>query len=77
MMYQYGYGESFMGYGLLGGVLMILFWAALIYLIVWIVRVAEHKNASHKKPTEYLKERYAKGEITKEEFDSVRKDILN
>jgi len=71
------YGEWGMGwFG--GGVMMIVFWILFIALIVWIV----HEVSSSKHPHSssqalaILKERYAKGEISKEEFESKKKDIL-
>lgn len=77
MMNQYGYGESWIGHGLFGGVLMILFWAAVVYFIVWLVRRNTIGNNNGKKPIDHLKERYAKGEITKEQFESMQKDIID
>ncbi len=74
-----GYGgwgaESMMGwFG--GGIMMIVFWALFIALIVWIVREAGGRNARSGSPAlDILKERYAKGEISKEEFESKRKDL--
>ena len=62
-----------------GGLLwMIVFWAAVIWFIVWLVRkeschVAEHKSES---PLEVLKLRYAKGEITKKQFDEMKNEIM-
>ncbi len=76
MMNEYGYGGSWMGHGLVGGFLMILFWAAVIYFIVWLVRRNTCRN-NDKKPLDYLKERYAKGKVTKEQFEAMQKDITN
>lgn len=61
-----------------GGIMMIAFWALVIALIVWIVREMRGKNsnsASSSNALEILKERYAKGEINKEEFETKKKDI--
>ena len=76
-MNEYGYWGSWLGHGLFGGVLMILFWAAVIYFIIWLVRSNTTINNNGKKPIDYLKERYAKGEITKEQFESMQKDIID
>lgn len=83
MMYGYsGYGDwghgSLMGwFG--GGFMMIVFWAVAIALIVWVVREVGGKgtHASHtsSQALNILKERYAKGEIDKEEFESKKKDL--
>lgn len=61
-----------------GGVMMIVFWVLLIALIVWIVREAGGRHSqphSGSQALAILKERYAKGEIDKEEFESKKKDI--
>ena len=80
MMYgQYNdyWGTSMMGwFG--GGIMMIVFWALLIALIVWIAREVSGQNNSRSssKALEILKERYAKGEIDKKEFEDKKKDIV-
>ena len=75
-MYDYTYGGSWLWHGLFGSIFMIVFWIAVIYFIVWLVRENTNKNGSgDKKSLDVLKERYAKGEITKEQFESMKKDI--
>lgn len=59
-----------------GGLMMIVFWALFIALIVWVVREVNDRNAaSGSRALDILKERYAKGEIDKTEFESKKKDI--
>jgi putative membrane protein len=60
-----------------GGIWMILFWGGLIALIVWgISRLARRGSATGKQtPLEIVKERYARGEITKEQFEQIKKDL--
>ncbi|MFA6272903.1 MAG: SHOCT domain-containing protein [Candidatus Paceibacterota bacterium] len=63
-----------------GGLMMILFWAAVIIFIVWLVREVggrNHEKTSSNSALEILKERYAKGEINKEEFEAKKKDIVS
>lgn len=67
------------GYGGMcgGGIMMIVFWILVIILIVWIVREFSGKNKGENNRTsfEVLKERYAKGELTKEQFEVMKKDL--
>lgn len=59
-----------------GGIMMLIFWVAFIAFIIWIVReISGRRNDSSptSKAMEILKERYAKGEISKEEFESKKK----
>ena len=73
------YGNMF-GWGLGGGLMMILLWVAIIIFIVWIVREIGGKkdtNKTHgsKSALDILKERYAKGEIDQKEFEEKKKDL--
>ena len=71
----FGYG---MGWGV--GILMFLFWALVIGLIIWlVVSISRHnggvmQNRSNS-ALEILKERYARGEINREEFEEKKKAL--
>lgn len=59
-----------------GGIMMIAFWILLIILIMWIAREIRGNNSmSSSRALDILKERYAKGEIDKEEFEVKKKDL--
>ncbi|OHB15248.1 MAG: electron transporter RnfE [Candidatus Zambryskibacteria bacterium RIFOXYC1_FULL_39_10] len=74
---MYGFYNDYGGwFG--GGIMMVVFWVLLVVFIVWIVREVGGKNSSPRSNSsalEILKERYAKGEIDKEEFESKKKDL--
>ena len=73
-----GWGWNGWGFGLMG-LLMIVFWGGVIWLIVWaITRSTRHEthHGADKNPLDIARERYAKGEITKEQFDQIRKDLM-
>ena len=67
------------GWMFFGGFWMIVFWGAIIALIVWVVirlsRRDDTTSSSKVSALDTAKERYAKGEITKVEFDQIKKDI--
>jgi len=72
-----------MGFGIFGLLLMLLFWGALILLAVWLVRaVFQSGDRSPTTPTgrtktarDILDERYARGEITREQYEIMKQDI--
>ncbi|UCG54392.1 MAG: SHOCT domain-containing protein [Dehalococcoidia bacterium] len=76
---SWGWGMWGMG---LGAFFMILFWGAVIGLIVWLIvrltrgedkdRIEKHKPVD---PIDIAKERYAKGEISKGEFEQIKKTL--
>jgi putative membrane protein len=73
MMHWYGdYGMG-MGMWWFGGFFMLLFWGIIIFLLVSLLK----KSGQGEKETaeEILKKRYARGEISKEEFERMKKDI--
>ena len=73
MMWDFGAGL----WWAFGGVFMILFWVGLIVLIVWVVmKLGKGGETSSKKDAlDIAKERYAKGEISREEFEQIKKDL--
>ncbi|MBU2493293.1 MAG: SHOCT domain-containing protein [Bacteroidetes bacterium] len=58
-----------------------IFWIVIIGLIAYlIIRLTNQKNnnqsiQSNENPLDILKKRYARGEISKEEFDKIKSDI--
>lgn len=60
-----------------GGIMMFLFWGGLIALIVWgITRLRKRDDSTTKHtPLDIAKRRYARGEINKEEFEQIKKDL--
>ncbi|PIR68800.1 electron transporter RnfE [Candidatus Nomurabacteria bacterium CG_4_10_14_0_2_um_filter_30_12] len=72
-----GWGAGSMMGWLGGGIMMILFWVIVIYFIVWLVRNNKTGEINSNKSLNILKERYAKGEIDKKEFEEKKKDLSN
>ena len=60
-----------------GWVWMILFWGGLITLIVWGVKKLTDKggSTSSRGPLDIARERYARGEISEEEFERLKKNL--
>ncbi len=57
--------------------LMVPFWGAIVALIVWlVVRSNRHEtHAGPRSPLDIAKERYAKGEITSDEYEKLKGDL--
>lgn len=68
---------GFDGFGILWWLPMLLFWILLILGIVALLRYLgkSGQQQDNKTPLGILKERYAGGEIDKEEFEEKKKDL--
>lgn len=83
-MMWWGDGYSW-GWMIFGAVMMILFWGGLIALAVVVVRGFTRAGSQasagdsswnrSKSAVEILKDRYARGEIDKAEYEEIRRDI--
>ena len=60
-----------------GGVWMILFWGGLIALVVWgVSRLSRRSDSRPERDSLAIaKERYARGELSKKEFEQLKKDL--
>jgi len=56
-------------------VMMVLFWGAIIAVVVWGIRQFTGDRRRDRSALDIAKERLARGEITKEEFDRIRSDL--
>lgn len=66
-----------MGYGSIGGIMMVLWIIVIGALIYWIIKMGSEGKFSSTEPNalEVLKQRYAKGEISKDEFESMKQTL--
>jgi putative membrane protein len=70
---NFGWGMGF------GWIFMILFWALVIFGIVYVVQAILRRagrSGPEETPLGILKKRYAKGEMTKEEFERMKDDLM-
>jgi putative membrane protein len=72
--YDYGWG---MGFGMIS---VVLFWIlvilGIVVLVKWISSASSGPGRTTEKTAlEILKERYARGEIGREEFEQMKRDI--
>jgi putative membrane protein len=89
MMHSWGM-SGWGGFGALSAILGVIFWVAVIFGIIYLIKsmTAERKNrpsnpiipsmnppSSGESPLDILKKRYAKGEVSKEEFERMKNDL--
>lgn len=68
-----GMGWNGMGWG--GGLHMLIFFGLFVLVGIMIVRWAARPGCGHDSALEILKRRYASGELSKEQFETMKKDI--
>lgn len=73
-----------MGLGGIGLILMLLFWGGLIFGGVWLVKTiftsgqqtpSGMASLEQTSPRDILDQRYARGEISKDEYDQIKNDL--
>ena len=79
MMGGFGFGAGMFGIGVL---IMIAFWVLVIGGAVWLVVTLARgsgftgaQSAAGQTPLDIMKARYAKGEITKEQFEEMKRAL--
>lgn len=75
-----GWGWGWMAFG---AAWMVFFWGAIIVLVAWAIsrltgdrqRDGRQWPSEGRPPLDIAKERYARGEITREQFEQLREDL--
>jgi len=83
----WGMGPGMMGgwgMGWFGGIFMIAFWililVGLVFVIRWLIQATgkkEERGQQGSRAIEILKERYARGEIDKAQFEAMKRDLAD
>ena len=71
-------GYGMMGFGLIGLLFNLLIVVGVVVLIVWAVKrfsAGSYESSRTQAPREILQARYARGEITREQYQDILKDI--
>ena len=67
-------GSFGMGFGV---IIMVLFWGAIIWLVISLINAGTRKSEeTPESALTILKKRYAKGEITKEQYLEMEKELM-
>jgi len=69
--------EMMGGFGMgFGGILWIAIIALIVFLVWQYLRQDKNLGDSQNSPLEILKQRYAKGEIDREEYEEKKRDLI-
>ncbi len=72
---MWGAHEGMGWWMLFGAIWMLIFWGAIIWLVVWgAIRLGGGRRDDDS-PLEIARRRYARGEMTKEQFEQLRHDL--
>lgn len=73
-------GNWGLGYGLFGWLIMVFFWILIVigavYFVRWLTGQGGPKvSGTEETPLEILKKRYVRGEIDREQFESMKREL--
>ncbi len=63
------------GWWIIMPIMMVLFWGGVIAFVVWGIRQFTQDKGRDRSPLDIAKERLARGEISKDEFDRIKGDL--
>lgn len=75
MMDGYGHMMNFWGGGLLMWILFLVLLGIVVYFLIKLPQSRSSDPPPHETPLDILKRRYAQGEITRQQFEEMKKDL--
>ncbi len=73
-----GWGEGWWddGWWIVMPIMMVLFWGTVIGVVIWgITQATRRDRGDSRRALDIAQERYARGEISREEFEQIRRDL--
>lgn len=67
------FGWHDMGQGM--GIIMMIFWILVVLGVVWLIQNSRRDKTSTESALEIAQKRYAKGEISKEQLDEIKRNL--
>ena len=58
-----------------GGIGMLIFWGGLVALIIWGIKKFSGRDNNNQSPLDIARKRYARGEISRDEFEQLKKEL--
>ncbi len=68
-------GDFWNGWWVIMPIMMVLFWGGVLGVVVWGIRQFTRDKGRGGSPLDIAKERLARGEISKDEFDRIKGDL--
>ena len=68
-------GDFWNGWWIIMPIMIVLFWGGVIGVVVWGIRQFTKDKGRDRSPLDIAKERLAKGEISKDEFEELRGNL--
>ncbi len=74
---MWNFGNVGWGWMIFGWLSMVLFWGAVVWLIWWAIARSTRGPAmpAGQSPLDIAKTRYARGEITREQYEQLKRDL--
>ncbi len=68
-------GDFWNGWWIIMPIMMVLFWGGVLGVAVWGIRQFTRDKGRDRSPLDIAKERLARGEISKDEFEEIKGDL--
>ncbi len=74
---MWNFGSVGWGWMIFGWLFMVLFWGAVVWLIWWAIArsTQDQRTTGGQSPLDIAKTRYARGEITREQYEQLKRDL--
>ena len=74
---MWGEHEGMGWWMLFGSIWFVVFWGLVIWAFMTVVNRGDKRDSDHESALDIARRRYARGEISREEFEQIRSDLTS